>query len=568
MSLSPLRSLAKAYAAGEVDRKSYILERRRLIDGLVTGTEPAVAATAAPAASLAPAAAPELAPLPGEPRRASRWPIAAAVGGLVLLGAAAWYLWSPLATPTPPLAATPDRPESVQLIDKFMRENLWDASHVAGFLDAWRALPPDVQAVAADSVELRRLAGAVHGKIVAEQALQELGERATALASQRRLLDIVKTLGIPGARFSALETAWQAAAAASDPPQPTAAAAGAAEMPPSAASANAVAPAAASDPADAAPEAGETAVAPAASNQPAKVQTAAEMPGDTAEVPPAAPPVVNAPTTPDSATPPAATAQPVATAQTPRQGGCRAELARQRRPYCRDPLADGAAGPALVVIPAGSFRMGDGRAEESPVHEVKLAKPFALGVYEVSSADLQRFCTATGTSCPSQPWGDARYPAVNVPLQLALAYTEWLSSVSGSRYRLPSEAEWEYAARAGTTTATPFGDELLPTHARFSYRHPETSPLYVDDRSVNKNRFRLYHVLGNVREWVRDAWTDNYQDASADGSPTTASGADGVARGGSYADGAERLRSAARAKVPLQGDSTTGLRVLREIDSR
>jgi formylglycine-generating enzyme required for sulfatase activity len=157
-------------------------------------------------------------------------------------------------------------------------------------------------------------------------------------------------------------------------------------------------------------------------------------------------------------------------------------------------------------------------------------------------------------------------PIVNVSWSEAVAYAEWLSGVTGARYRLPTEAEWEYAARGGATTTYPFGDELLPTHARFSFRQTEERPLAANDRSINRNDFRLYHMLGNVREWVADAWSDHYAGAPADGRAAPGGAGERVVRGGSYADGADALRVAARVRLGAAGDRYTGFRLLRELD--
>jgi formylglycine-generating enzyme required for sulfatase activity len=154
---------------------------------------------------------------------------------------------------------------------------------------------------------------------------------------------------------------------------------------------------------------------------------------------------------------------------------------------------------------------------------------------------------------------------VNVSWEDARAYTDWLSQVTGAVYRLPSEAEWEYAARGGTTSeyTSREGDKILPTDARFD----ADSPLPVNDRSVNANGFRLRHMYGNVREWVADAWSPNYRGAAADGTPYGGGGnAARVVRGGSYADDAYKLRSAARERLPVTSrDRKTGFRLVREV---
>jgi formylglycine-generating enzyme required for sulfatase activity len=198
---------------------------------------------------------------------------------------------------------------------------------------------------------------------------------------------------------------------------------------------------------------------------------------------------------------------------------------------------------------------------------VNIARPFGIGVYEVSFEEFRAFCQSAKRSCPEQPWTDPKLPVVNVPWTLASEYVEWLSTMSGARYRLPSESEWEYAARGGTTTPYPFGDEALPTHARFSFRGVETTPVAANDRTVNRNKFRLYHTIGNVREWVLDVWQDNHESTPLDGSARQGNSNERVARGGSYGDSADRIRSASRTHLAAgSGDEKTGFRVLREID--
>ncbi len=135
-----------------------------------------------------------------------------------------------------------------------------------------------------------------------------------------------------------------------------------------------------------------------------------------------------------------------------KKSGCRAALAQQRRPYCRDALTDEVSGPALVVLPAGQIEIGGRNADEQPRRMVTIERPFALGIHEISVAEFTNFCSATKRSCPTQPWSDPKLPVVNVSWTMAIEYTQWLSEITGATYRLPSESEWEYAARAGTNT--------------------------------------------------------------------------------------------------------------------
>ena len=263
----------------------------------------------------------------------------------------------------------------------------------------------------------------------------------------------------------------------------------------------------------------------------------------------------------DRARPDPATPRTRSTART----NCKAALAGTRRPYCIDMFADGSKGPALVVLKPGRVRMG----EDGNTAEVRIRHPFAIGMFEISSAELQEFCTAQDIRCPQQPWTDPSLPAVNLSWTMAQDFTRWLSQQSGASYRLPSEAEWEYAARAGHSGRYPAGDELLPTHARFSFKGTQSAPLAANDRSLNRNDFRLYHMLGNVREWVNDVWHDSHQGAPADGSPRSGDSSARVARGGSYADHADRVHLAARLKLDAAAsDAFTGFRVVRELVPR
>jgi formylglycine-generating enzyme required for sulfatase activity len=246
---------------------------------------------------------------------------------------------------------------------------------------------------------------------------------------------------------------------------------------------------------------------------------------------------------------------------------CPAKLAKTRKPYCSDVLRDGGKGPLMVVLPAGRFRMGSEReASEQPVREISIDRPFAISAYEVSVAEYRRFCKASGRHCVFT-WKREKDPAVNVSWKDARSFTNWLSAATGMNYRLPTEAEWEYAARGRTTGDYPFGDgsKVLPSDARFD----AASPLPVDDRSVNTNGFRLRHIVGNVREWVGDAWFDDYQSMPRDGRARTSSATSmRVVRGGSFADSDDRLRSSAREKLSADTrDNRTGFRLVREINN-
>jgi len=182
----------------------------------------------------------------------------------------------------------------------------------------------------------------------------------------------------------------------------------------------------------------------------------------------------------------------------------------------RDRLKDGSLGPEMVRIPAGTFRMGDiqggGDKNEQPVHRISVKK-FAMGRYEVTFAEYDNFAQATGREKPNdQGWGRGNRPVINVSWNDATAYTEWLSQQTGQTYRLPTEAEWEYAARAGSETKYWWGNEIASNKANcggndcgddFEY----TAPV----GSFAANAFGLYDTAGNVWEWTCSEYEDRYK---------------------------------------------------------
>ncbi len=176
----------------------------------------------------------------------------------------------------------------------------------------------------------------------------------------------------------------------------------------------------------------------------------------------------------------------------------------------RDSLADGGSGPEMVWISAGSFRMGDiqggGDSDEKPVHRVSVGK-FAMGKFEVSFAEYDKFAEATGRKKPNdRGWGRGNRPVINVSWNDATAYAKWLSNQTGKTYRLPTEAEWEYAARAGTETKYWWGNDIDKSKANYSYNLGKTSPV----GNYNSNKFGLYDTVGNVWEWTCSEYEDKY----------------------------------------------------------
>ena len=301
---------------------------------------------------------------------------------------------------------------------------------------------------------------------------------------------------------------------------------------------------------------------------PAHVQAPPAAPAPTAAVPV---PVSSPPAAAAGATPTtpvvAAAATSTTTAASASTEPCRADLIGTRRPFCHDMLSAGEAAPELALIPAGVFSMGSTvTATEGPVHSVTLHKPFGISVYEVSQAEFRTYCQRPGHACAPQPWTGDDYPVVNVSLSDAHAYVEWLSATTGQHYRLPTEAEWEYAARAGQTGLYPSGDSLAATDAWFAL-HGAPTGAARRSQQFNRNAFRLYHMIGNVREWVDDVWSGDFEGAPTDGS-ARATGQSGMhaVRGGSYVDNSAKLRLSTR--EPLADstrDAVTGLRIVREL---
>ena len=209
--------------------------------------------------------------------------------------------------------------------------------------------------------------------------------------------------------------------------------------------------------------------------------------------------------------------------------------------------------PELVVVPAGRFRMGCMSGLECwsgvSVHEVQVSS-FALGVYEVTFEEYERFARATGRDRPNdRGWGRGGRPVIDVSWEDAQAYAAWLSDETGEDYRLPSESEWEYAARAGSTTRYSWGQDIGRNRANCDgcgsrWDGEETAPA----GSFAANAWGLHDMHGNVWEWVEDCWHENYAGAPRDGSAWTSGGSCGrrVLRGGSWRILPAFLRSAYR----------------------
>jgi len=203
--------------------------------------------------------------------------------------------------------------------------------------------------------------------------------------------------------------------------------------------------------------------------------------------------------------------------------------------------------PELVRLAGGSFRMGSNEdPSETPVHSVRV-RPFALGRYPVTVGEWNQCVAANG--CPSPLDGDSMAPARNLSWADAQQYVVWLSKSTGQDYRLPTEAEWEYAARAGSSGRYWWGDKVLPKMANCKGcgdPYDSHQPALVG--TFPANPLGLHDLAGGVAQWVADCWHPNYQGAPTDGSAwTEASCRERVLRGGSWRNDASYARSASRA---------------------
>lgn len=206
--------------------------------------------------------------------------------------------------------------------------------------------------------------------------------------------------------------------------------------------------------------------------------------------------------------------------------------------------------PEMVVVPSGEFEMGSNDSPyEKPLHRVTITKPFAIGRREVTFAEWDA-CVAQGAckySPDDQGWGRGNRPVINLSWDDAKIYVQWISQRTGKAYRLPSEAEWEYAARAGTDLPFWWGRDRGDGHANCDdcTAHPLGQTLPAG--SFRPNSFGLYDTAGNAAEWVEDCWNDSFRGAPRDGSPwLTGQCTLRVLRGGSFASKASLVRSAAR----------------------
>lgn len=232
--------------------------------------------------------------------------------------------------------------------------------------------------------------------------------------------------------------------------------------------------------------------------------------------------------------------------------------------------------PRMVVIPAGSFVMGSPPGEpgrwpsESPQHRVTIRADLAVSKYPITFDEWDACVTDSGCrgyTPYDERWGRGRNPVVNISWDDAQSYVAWLGAKTGRHYRLLSEAEWEYAARAGTTTAYSFGDTISSNEANFADGQSDHGQRPTPVGSFSPNAFGLYDMNGNVWQWVADCWNNDHTGAPADGSARlTGDCQRRVVRGGAFNRDRSFLRSAFRYWIVAQLRSAlAGFRVARSL---
>jgi formylglycine-generating enzyme required for sulfatase activity len=226
--------------------------------------------------------------------------------------------------------------------------------------------------------------------------------------------------------------------------------------------------------------------------------------------------------------------------------------------------------PEMVVIPPGTFTMGSPSSPyQSPIHFVVIERPLAVGRTAVTFDDWGKCVADSGcTYTPiDQGWGTGTRPVINISWVNAKEYIAWLSAKTGHAYRLPSEAEWEYAARAGTTTAFYWGASVGVHMA--NCKDCETTPpkRTLPVASYAANPFGLFDMGGNVAQWVEDCWNNDYKGAPRDGSPWLTGDCNRhVLRGGSYSNSSADISPSARFRYDSDVHLfANGFRVVRDL---
>lgn len=257
--------------------------------------------------------------------------------------------------------------------------------------------------------------------------------------------------------------------------------------------------------------------------------------------------------------------------------------------YIKDDMKLGGTAPEVAIIPRGLFEMGSNSdefghfKEEYPQHYIQIRKPYAIGRFTITADDFNQFRHDTEWHLRRELlWSKKQEPVMNIRYSDMKLYTQWLSNQTGQIYRLPTEVEWEYAARAGTNTPFHFGETVSCKEVHFD----STAP-YEEARQKKKwflprcfpiskaipvgskpaNSWGLHDVHGNVWEYTSTRWKSSHINANRDGSQSTTSSSPWyVTKGGSWFDSALLARSAARKKrLDDEMDTNLGFRVIREL---
>jgi formylglycine-generating enzyme required for sulfatase activity len=204
--------------------------------------------------------------------------------------------------------------------------------------------------------------------------------------------------------------------------------------------------------------------------------------------------------------------------------------------------------PEMVVLPAGSFEMGAASTPfDRPVRRVTIAKSFAIARYETTLDEWNRCVEAGACKYRSPEAGSGHKPITNVSWYDAKDYAAWLTAKTHQLYRLPTEAEWEYAAHGGASSAFAWGQQVGAGKANCRDCRPGTSPQIVEAGQFPPNGYGLFDLAGNAAEWVEDCWSDDYRGAPQDGSASLRGNCgQRVLRGGSFDSSAAYVKPSAR----------------------
>ncbi|WP_347329630.1 bifunctional serine/threonine-protein kinase/formylglycine-generating enzyme family protein [Marinimicrobium locisalis] len=239
-------------------------------------------------------------------------------------------------------------------------------------------------------------------------------------------------------------------------------------------------------------------------------------------------------------------------------------------------LNSGGRGPEMIIVPAGRYTMGSKLDSRSmPKRSIRIPRAFAISRFEITFSDFAKFAEDTGRNLPDDNnWGRDNRPVINVSWNDARAYTQWLSEMTGKHYRLPSESEWEYAARAGTESTFWWGEAGADAEGLANCRrgcNSEYTGLFSSKSapvgSYPANDFGLHDTAGNVAEWTRDCYRNHLLEIPLNGDPLLSSDCpERTVRGGSLADSVGDIASHHRTgRPPDFRDGTVGFRVVVEL---